>query len=393
MADGVYRRNSSNTGWVNYNDNNEVYVRDSSNSRWIGGSEQRNGTIFRRNSSNTGWEQIYPAGVLVGNSGDIYVSDNKYKQKAYSSWTSGSARQGWCVRDRAGGEQFGYMGMDHTQIPGAAKIDPGTVTFKGNLMRSGNYNNRQTIQMRGSTNSGSGDPFGSHDSSGFMNITWKATGQNSPIPLTEIPLDSNGGRNAALNFLNNVNGYGTSMCIYNGETNGSGSTYSDFSANYLAINNQTIKFSNYKYGATALILSRMDSPRMYMTSSSRPPQDDNYLAIALDTQYANLNTDQIIKLIDTGIIEYNKADSLITYDEFDYKPVIVKSYRDNGKLYFQTSPIFNENMVVEYKNKKNEWVNCFSYEPLEYFVNDNSKIINIRFRDIMTDEIINSFIL
>jgi hypothetical protein len=383
MASGVYRRNDSNNGWVDYNSNNEIRVRNGSNNGWL--TPPSSGMIFRRNGSNNGWEQIYPLGVVPQNgSSSVGSSGMNTKQSRYNSWKTGVSRQGWNQRDSGGYEQFGVINASSSGYAGRGSIvDSGTWTFSGHLNSSGNYNYNQTITFRGCNYSGgtgsSESPFGTGDSN-TMTITWKATGADTPIPSTQVAINGS----AALNWLNNVNSYGNKMCMYNGETSAHvGNSYSkDWSNNYLGISAYNMSISQYKYASMSYKLDRPESAsHMFsMFSGAGVPKDDNYLNISLPENFDYESTEQLIQMYESEEIEYVTSDKCILYKDFDYKPVILSI--ENNIVY--TSPIFDDNVFVQYKID-DEWVLAFNFEPRRYLIKDRAS--SIRLIDLFTEEI------
>lgn len=374
-ADGVYRRTGGNDGWINFNDNNQVYRRNDSNSGWIAGDANSGyATIYRRNGSNNGWIQLYPAGVIKEDSPIVSVEGTAKmatKQKAFSRWKTGDARQGWCKRDGAGGEQFGIITCNYSNIPGGGKVvEPGSPKFSGKTGASGNYNNTQTIQFRGcSHGSFSGDPFGKHDSSGYFGFTWRSKGANTAIPEGDLNLSGNNGRNAFLRWVNNTSSFGTNLCIYNGETSNDvgwsfdPSPSNGFSNNYLTIAVFKMRVLGYTYSAKRMIISEYDSGKSIFAMGVPKEQMkcENYLSIALAEDVDDSNVEDIIHGIENGKLHYRDSADMMSYSDFDYKPIIF----DQVDNILTTSPIFDEDTVVEYKYNE-KWNSAICISPRNY---------------------------
>lgn len=387
QSEGVYRRNDADTGWVDFNDNNEIYIRNADDTGWNNGSKYPDGMIYRRNSADTGWEQIYPLGIISEDSPPITTTSASMstKQKSYPNWKDGSSRQGWCIKDGAGGEQFGIISCPGSKVPGSGKIlTVGTVYFSGTLGAAGNYNASQTISFRGTTFSGlgSGDPFGTHDKSSPFTFTWKAGGSGSSIPKDTVNVSGARGT-TALNWMNNVSNYGRQLCTYNGETSSSvGSSYeSTYSNNYLNITKFVLELKGYKYEASRMLLSRPKSaPKMFsLYSNSGIPSDEKYLDIAVPKGLEFADTESLIKMIENEEIKYNSGAKLESFNDFDYKPVIYSI--DNNKVV--TSPIFDMGVRVQYKIN-GLWKEALNLNPREYIIGAGST--EVMLINIKTDE-------
>lgn len=386
QSQGVYRKNSDGS-WTDYNSNNQIYVRNSGNSGWNDGSYYPDGVIYRRNSSNNGWEQIYPLGVIEVTNPSITVSGSSTmdtKQKSYSSWRNKSTSyHGWCTISGAGGEQFGVIGASYTQFTGAGAITSvGTAYFSGTSGAAGNYNAAQKLTVRGcnfSGSIGSGDPFGSHDSSGYMIYTWQGTGANSTIPEGAFTVYNNG----LLRWMNNTSGYGKYLCMYNGETSSdtSYSASSQYSNNYLGVTKFVMRIGSYTYEASAQSLSRPESQaKLFSMSNSDVPKDDNYLNLVLPANYDYNSTEELIEKIENGEIDYVTPDKMITFASFDYKPVI---YQIEDNIVF-TSPIFDANIKVQYEYN-GEWITSLNTNPRHYLIREGSA--KVRLINIVTEEL------
>lgn len=375
QSEGVYRRNTADTGWVDFNDNNEIYIRNATDDGWNNGSKYPDGMIYRRNSTDTGWEQIYPLGILTEDSPPITTTSAKMstKQKSYPNWKDGSSRQGWCIKDGAGGEQFGIISCPGSNVPGSGKIiSVGTVYFSGTLGAAGNYNATQVISFRGTKFSGLGlgDPFGTHDKSSPFTFSWRAGGSGSSIPKDKVNVSGTRGT-TALNWMNNVSSYGRQLCTYNGETSSSvGNSYeSTYSNNYLNITKFVLELKGYKYEASRMILSRPKSaPKMFaLYSGASVPRDDDYLDIAVPKGLEFSDTKTLIDMIENEEIKYNSGDKLGSFMDFDYTPVIYSI--NNNKVI--TSPIFDMDMRVQYKRGE-LWIEALNLNPREYIIRDGS---------------------
>lgn len=375
QSEGAYRRNSANDGWVDYNDNNEIYIRNSANDGWNNGSKYPDGVIFRRNSSDNGWEQIYPLGIITDDSDPITTTSAKMstKQKSYPNWKDGSSRQGWCIKDGAGGEQFGIISCPGSNVPGSGSIiSVGTMYFSGTLGAAGNYNATQTISFRGTkfASLGSGDPFGTHDPSSPFTFSWRAGGAGSDIPKDTINV-SDSKKTTALNWMNNVSSYGKQLCTYNGETSSSvGSSYeSTYSNNYLNITKFVLELKGYKYEASRMLLSRpSNKAKMFsMSSVASVPKDENYLDIAVPRGMEFSDSGDIINMIENEDIKYVNGGNMESFKSFDYKPVIYSV--ENNRV--RTSPIFDMDVCVEYKHGE-VWSKALNLTPREYIIRDGS---------------------
>lgn len=390
QSQGVYRKNSDGS-WTDYNSNNQIYVRNSSNTGWNNGSYYPDGVIYRRNSSNNGWEQIYPLGVIEVTNKTVTLSGTSglnTKQKSYTSWKDdGSLRQGWCTLSNAGGEQFGVINIQYTDITGGGAVTSvGICYFSGTNGASGNYNAAQYLTIRGcswtgtfSGTDGSGDPFGTHDTTGYMRYAWQGTGANSTIPEGSLSVTNNG----MLRWMNNTSNYGKYLCTYNGETSAdtSNSASDYFSNNYLTIKSFTLKIGSYNYEASAQSLSRPESQaKLFSMSNSDVPKDDNYLNLVLPANYEYNSTEELIEKIENGEIDYVTPDKMITFASFDYKPVI---YQIEDNIVF-TSPIFDANIKVQYEYN-GEWITSLNTNPRHYLIREGST--KVRLINIVTDEL------
>lgn len=384
-ADGVFKRNINNNGWINYNDTNDVFMRNSANTGWVGGDAKYNyPTIYRRNSYNNGWIQIYPGGVVQGNEVIPLEGETKMAnyRKDYGNWRYSYARQGWgIVRNSngpAGGIQFGLIGLKYSKIEGGGNIvDPGTPRFGGGTGGSGNYNATQLVQFRGCkhTTWASGNPLSKHDSTGYFGYKWKSAGAYTKMPEADLMLNSNNGRSAFLRWANNTNGYGSWMCMYNGETNGKGSASSEYSANYLTIEKFSMKLYGYKYSAHRVASEEYGRAKtMVAMSLSNTKTTNCYIDAVVPSDKANLSLDNIIKGINNGDIPYIKPKDMMSYSDFDYKPCIMQQNDD----VLVTSPIYNESDNVQYKFN-DEWYDAISLSPRNFKILKNSneaRIIN-----------------
>ena len=376
--DGVFKRNTNNNGWINYNDTNEIFMRNAANTGWVGGDAKENyPVIYRRNSDNNGWIQIYPGGVVQATEDIPLEGETKMAnyRKNYGNWRYSYARQGWgIVRNAngpAGGIQFGLIGLKYSTIEGGGNIvDPGTPKFGGGTGGSGNYNAMQLVQFRGCkhTTWASGNPLSKHDSTGYFGYKWKSAGAYSKMPEANLMLSSNNGRSAFLRWANNTNGYGSWMCMYNGETNGTGSASSEYSANYLTIEKFNMILYGYKYSAHRVASEEYGRARtMVAMSLSNTKTTTNYIDVVVPSDKANLSLDNIIKGINNGNIAYIKPKDMMTYADFDYKPCIMQQYDDN----LVTSPIYNEFDKVQYKFN-DVWYDAISTSPRNFKVLKNS---------------------
>lgn len=389
--DGVFRRNVNNNGWINFNDNNEIYKRNSDNSAWVGGdAKSGNTTIYRRNTDNNGWIQIYPAGVVENTSQEIVVEgDTKMAnyRKDYGNWRQSYARQGWAIvrnaNGPAGGIQFGMIACKHTDITGHGDIvDPGKPRFGGQTGGSGNYNTKQTIRFRGSTHKtlNSGNPLGTHDKTGYFGFTWKSSGFRSPIPEDYLDLDNHNGREAFLRWVNNTGGYGVNMCIYNGETDGTGSASSEYSANYLTIEKFRMTVLGYKYSAQRVLLTNY-TPARTMVAMSMPRMVSNtYLDIVVPATNSNLSVDEIIDGVENGTLDYTESSNMMSYSDFNYKPVILQ-YDDN---IVTTSPLYDDYDKVQYKYEE-KWYDAIILSPRTFSILYGST--KIRIINELTEEV------
>jgi len=370
QSNGVFRRTSS--GWVDYNTNNQIYRRTSSG--WDGGEKLSSGLIFRRNSANNGWDQIYPLAAITVTPDPVTVSSAgmNTKQKSYTSWRNKSTSyHGWCIKSSAGGEQFGLISAKGSDLPGSGSITQvPTFSFSGKSGAAGNYTAAQKLTLRGSTfsgsytgTSGSGDPFGTHDSSGTMTYSWNSTGANSAIPAGSLSISNN---TTALNWMNNVSGYGRNLCMYNGETSSdtSYSYESTYSNNYLGVTSMTLTIGSYSYEAYTASLSRPDSQaKVFLMSDSTPPQDDNYLNIALPINYEYDTVEGLIEKYESGEMEYISASKAEIFDTDAYTPVI---YSINEDVVY-TGPIFDECIKVQYLYN-GEWHNALNTAPRRFII-------------------------
>jgi hypothetical protein len=384
MASGVYKRNSSNNGWIDYNNNNQIRVRNSANNGWL--TPPSSGMIFRRNGNNNGWIQIYPLGIVSSStSGSVGTGGMNTKQSRYTSWKTGVSRQGWNKRSSGGYEQFGVINHSSSGITGRGSItSSGSWAFSGTLNSSGNYNYNQTITFRGcSYTGGTGSnesPFGTYDNSGSMTYSWKATGANTAIPYGGVSLNGS----AALNWLNNTYSYGNKMCMYNGENSSStGNSYSkDWSNNYLGISAYNMSISGYQYVATSYSLPRPASaPMMFsMSDVASVPKEEDYLKVALPLNYEFDSTEDLLYKYETEEIEYVTSDQAVQIQETDYKPVVFSI--DNNIVY--TSPIFEEHHIVQYFYE-DEWINSINTEPRQFLIREGTT--KVRIINIKTDEV------
>ena len=381
--DGVFKRNTTNTGWINYNDTNEIYRRNDDNSGWIAGDASTgNATIYRRNTDNNGWIQIYPAGVVENTSEEIIVEgDTKMAnyRKDYGNWRKSYARQGWgIVRNAngpAGGIQFGMIACKYTDIDGHGDIiDPGKPRFGGQTGGSGNYNTYQTIQFRGCKHKtlSVGNPLGTHDRTGYFGFTWKSSGIRSPIPEDYLDLDHHKGRETFLRWVNNTNGYGVNMCIYNGETNGTGSASSEYSANYLTIEKFRMTVLGYKNSAQRLFINEYSSAKTMVAMSMPRTVSNTYLDIVVPASSSNLSADEIIEGVENGTLTYTEPSNMMSYSDFDYKPVILQ-YDDN---IVTTSPLYNDYDKVQYEYE-NKWYDAIVLSPRTFSILYGSTKIRI----------------
>lgn len=376
--DGVFKRNTNNNGWINYNDTNEIFMRNAANTGWVGGDAKENyPVIYRRNSDNNGWIQIYPGGVVQVNEEVPLEGETKMAnyRKNYGNWRYSYARQGWGIVSNAngpaGGIQFGLIGLKYSNIEGGGNVvDPGTPRFGGGTGGSGNYNAVQLVQFRGCkhTTWASGNPLSKHDSTGFFGYKWKSAGAYSSMPEADLMLSSNNGRSAFLRWANNTNGYGSWMCMYNGETNGTGSASSEYSANYLTIEKFNMKLYGYKYSAHRVASEEYGKARtMIAMSLSNTKTTSHYIDVVVPSDKANLSLENIIKGINNGDISYIEPKDMMTYSDFDYKPCIMQQYNDT----LVTSPIYNEFDKVQYKfNEK--WFDAISLSPRNFKILKNS---------------------
>lgn len=382
---GIFKRNNTNTGWVNYNDINEIYRRNDANTGWISGNQSENyATIYKRNKTNDAWIQIYPGGV-VENSEDFVLEDSTKManyRKNYGNWRKSYARQGWGIVSNAngpaGGIQFGLIGLKYSYVTGAGNVvDPGTPRFGGGTGGSGNYNATQLISFRGCKHSkwASGNPLGTHDSTGIFGYKWKSAGAYSTIPEGDLIMNSNNGRSTFLRWFNNTNGYGSWMCMYNGETNGTGSASSEYSANYLTIEKFNMQIRNYKYSAHRIhAIEYQNSKIMVAMSLSNTKTTDCYIDTVVPSNIATLSLNEIVTGIDNGTIDYVKPVDMMSYSDFDYKPCIMQQYGTT----ITTSPIFKDYELVQYEYN-NEWYDAIILTPTTFNVLEDStqaRIIN-----------------
>lgn len=385
--DGVFRRNSNNNGWVSFNDSNEIFMRNAANTGWVGGSADKGyPTIYRRNESNTGWIQIYPGGVventvIVPLEGETKMANYR---KNYGNWRYSYARQGWgIVRNAngpAGGIQFGLIGLKYSNITGGGNVvDPGEPTFGGGTGGSGNYNRIQLVQFRGCKHGtwATGNPLNTHDSTGYFGYKWKSAGAYTAMPEAPLNLTSNNGRSAFLRWANNTNGYGSWMCMYNGETSRDvGQSASvEYSNNYLTIENFNMKLYGYKYSAHRVASEEYGKAKtMVAMSLSNTKTTKNYIDVVVPSNIATLSLDRIITGINNGEIDYIEPKELMTYSDFDYKPCIMQQYND----ILVTSPIYNDYDVLQYKYE-DEWHDAINVSPRNYKVlkgSTEARIIN-----------------
>lgn len=385
MASGVYKRNGSNNGWIDYNSNNQIRVRNSANNGWE--DPQKIGKIYRRNGDNAGWTQIYPAGVS-NNNASLSVDSGKmwYKQRSYNSWNSGRARQGYNTSEQGGGEQFGIIQVGSSSLTGSGYItDHGKITYWGTLGQSGNYNSWQVITFRGTTHndfSSGSNPFNSYDMSGYFTIGWNAGGKDSTIPETAASVTGGG----ALTWMNGAGGYGANLCMYNGEASGSGGR--EWSSNYLAITAFNMYIEGYQYQAHVYMLDRPSSAPHMFSMFSGVPKDENYLNIVLPRGYEFESTEQLIQSYENEEIEYKTSDKFIPFNELDYKPVIFSV--EDGVV--TTSPIYEDYCTVQYLYNE-EWIDALNYEPNKYAINKKAsavKLINLKTDEVYYDLILNS---
>ncbi len=234
----------------------------------------------------------------------------------------------------------------------------------------------------------SGDPFGSHDSSGYFGFTWKSTGAYTSIPEGNLNLSANNGRNAFLRWVNNTSGYGTNMCIFNGETSKDvdwsfdPSPTNGFSNNYLTIDVFNMRMLGYTYSAKKIIISEYDSGRS-MFAMGIPKETlngDNYLSIALPEDVDVSDIETVIRQIENGELNYKSSKDMMSYSDFDYKPIIF----DQVDNIITTSPIFSDDTLVQYKYNQ-KWHNAIAISPRQYsFLKDST---DIRIMNKLTGEV------
>lgn len=378
--DGVFRRNTNNNGWVSYNDNNEIFMRNKANTGWVGGAGKVDYPIInRRNSTNTGWVQIYPGGVVEENTEVVLEGETKMAdyRKYWANWRKSFARQGWAIaRDatgQAGGIQFGLINLQAKKvIRGCGSVlDPGTPKFGGGNGASGNYNLSQIAFFRGTKHPtwASGNPLGSHDSTGYFGYAWKSTGPRSPIPTGDLILNANNGRSAFLRWANNTNNYGSFMCIYNGETENStaGSYSKEYSRYYLTIENFKMQLYGYKYSANRVFSDDGIIKTMVSRAVNNTRNTTHYIDVVVPEDKANLPIEKIAQGINNGTIPYVKPKDMMTYSDFDYKPCILQQ---NGTI-LVTSPIYNDYDIVQYKFE-GEWHDAIALSPRNFKVLNTS---------------------
>lgn len=373
-ADGLFKRNWDNTQWVNFNDTNDCYRRNWDNTGWDAGSGD-NGIFFRRNASNTGWVQIYPKGkIIVPDPPPIEAESVSLtnKQKAHSSWVDGYARQGYNTKDGGGGEQFGLISCNAKNIAGAGSIDsPGEVRFSGMLGSSGNYNRYQTISFRGTTLTGKvSNPFTTYDTHTPFTFSWKAGGPESYIEEALV----NTNDTCILNWLNNINNYGNSLCMYNGEVGGDYGYL--WSANYLRINNFSLKLRGYSYMSKLLRFDRPRmAPRMFSFAvGATPPKDEDYLQLVIP-QNMNIETpEEAIRLLESEEIPYLSETDMVSFNDCPLNPVIFEVEDDIVRV----SCIPNDSTTVQYENPENNmWYDSICVGACMYKIPENVKRVRI----------------
>lgn len=384
---GIYRRSWDNNNWVDFNDINEIHRRRWDNRGWEQGGAE-NGIVYRRRWDNRGWVQIYPKGIVVVEKPSIITATNvsmaNYQEK-YTSWTKNFARQGWVSVSGGGHQQFGLITLRANMLEGSGNItETGHVTFWGRTGASGNYNANNTISFRGTRHgSASGNPFSSHpwDPNPPFTFTWDSGGKNSPIP--EGPVG--GDKNTMLRWMNNVDGYGTNLCTYNGE----GYNSTGWSRNYLSITNFNMKIHNYKYQAKRMLFDRPRSmPRFFSFAAlSSVPKDENYLDIVVPENMTHITADQAIKMLNDETLREVKPSELISISESGIKPKIMQ-IRDGCAI---VSHVPSDGVFVQYEDSKNMWNDCICVSPLTYKIPEGTK--HIRLYDKETDEIFENMLL
>lgn len=391
FSDGLYKRNWNDTDWVNFNDTNDCYRRSWDDNGWDKGSGD-NGIVFRRNSSDTGWVQIYPKGIVVIPKPPPITSTSvsmSTKQRNHSGWNSGGsgfARQGWCVQSGAGGEQFGFIKIENKNLEGAGNIADvkfEEVRFSGKLGASGNYNDPQVISFRGtSLSQASGDPFTTYDRNPPFTYSWEPTGAGSPIPIGPV----GGDKGTLLRWMNNTY---YNLCVYNGETSGTSNQRPNWSRNYLSIKEFNLQVGSYSYNARNVVFSRpRRAPRFFSFAAlASVPKDDNYLSLVVPENMANtLTAEQAIKMLENEELSYVKDSELITLSESGITPRIMSV--ENGKI--KVSHIHTEYTTVQYEDAKGLWQNCICLSPLVYNLPVGVKHIRIyeRNEDRVFDDMI-----
>ena len=170
------------------------------------------------------------------------------------------------------------------------------------------------------------------------------------------------------------------MCIYNGETDGTGSASSEYSANYLTIEKFRMTVLGYKYSAQRVLLTDYTPAKTMVVMSMPRMVSNNYLDIVVPTTSSSLSVDEIIDGVENGTLDYTEPNNMMSYSDFDYKPVILQ-YDDN---IVTTSPLYDDYDKVQYEYEGN-WYDAIILTPRTFSILYGST--RIRIINELTDEI------